>query len=196
MCRCCICQVWKTLLPIFCLPLPHLPPESAETGPTSAVADIVDFKAMAAEQNCCAETQHLLGGSSLQLAFRQAGNQHLVSDVSTGIFRPIVLQKFIKETFFSIFTKFHIWGGSPLGVWCLLGLSGEGSPPTSSPGCEPASTGSRPRFIATCACSPSQSPSYSDVFLISTLIWWDPYSIVAVAISFSLSFIAHPNGWK
>jgi hypothetical protein len=31
-----------------------------------------------------------------------------------------------ENTFFSIFTTFHIWGGSPPGIWCLLGLSGEG----------------------------------------------------------------------
>jgi hypothetical protein len=100
------------------------------------------------------------------------------------------------STFFSIFTTFHIRGGSPLDIWCLLGLSGEGLPPTSPPGREPASTASRPRFIATRACSCSRSPSRSNIFFISTSIWWDPYSTVAVAISFSLSWIAHPNGWK
>jgi hypothetical protein len=36
------------------------------------VADPVDFEVMAAEQNRCAETQQLLGGSSLKLAFPQA----------------------------------------------------------------------------------------------------------------------------
>jgi hypothetical protein len=34
-----------------------------------AEADPVDFKAMAAEQNRCAEMQCLLAGSSLKLAF-------------------------------------------------------------------------------------------------------------------------------
>jgi hypothetical protein len=101
-----------------------------------------------------------------------------------------------EKTFFSIFTTFHIRGGSRLDIWCLLGLSGEGSPPKSPPAREPASTASRPRFIATRACSCSRSPSRSDIFLISTSIWWDPYSTVVVAISFSLSLIAHPNGWK
>jgi hypothetical protein len=67
-------------------------------------ADPVDFEAMAAEQNRCAETQRLLGGSSLQLAFRQAGTQRLAGDVSTGIFRPMVPQKFRKDIFF----HFHI----------------------------------------------------------------------------------------
>jgi hypothetical protein len=62
---------------------------------TAAVAaDPVDFKAMATEQNSCAETQHLLGRTSLKLAFRQAGAHRLAGDVSTGVFRPIVPQKF------------------------------------------------------------------------------------------------------
>jgi hypothetical protein len=56
----------------------------------------VDFKAMAAEQNRCTETQRLLGGSSLQLAFRQLGTQCLAGNVSTGVFHPIVPQKFRK----------------------------------------------------------------------------------------------------
>jgi hypothetical protein len=131
---------------------------------------------MAVEQNHCAEMQRLCGGSSLQLAFCQAGTQCLASDVLSSVFLPIVPQKFLKDIF-SIFTTFHIWGGSPPGVWCLLGLSGEGLPLTLPPGREPASTASRPRFIATRACSCSQSPSRSNIFLISTLIWWDPYTV-------------------
>jgi hypothetical protein len=106
----------------------------------------------------------------------------LAGDVSTGIFRPIVPQKFRKD-FFSVFTTFHTWGGSPPRIWCLLGLSGESSPRTSPPGGEPASTASRPRF--TSACSRSQSPSCSNVFLISTLIWWDPYSTVTYNLIFT-----------
>jgi hypothetical protein len=95
------------LLPIFCLALPH-PPESAETVAASSTADPVDFEAMAAEQNHCAEMQCLLGGSSLQLAFRQAGTQHLAGDVSTGIFCPIVPQKFRKDIFFHFHNISHL----------------------------------------------------------------------------------------
>jgi hypothetical protein len=58
---------------------------------------------MATEQNRCAETQRLLGGSSLQLAFRLAGAQRLAGDVSTGVFHPIVPQNFLKD----IFAHFH-----------------------------------------------------------------------------------------
>jgi hypothetical protein len=44
----------------------------ATTGSIAAVspADSVDFEEMAAEQNRCSETQRLLGGTSLKLAFR------------------------------------------------------------------------------------------------------------------------------
>jgi hypothetical protein len=58
---------------------------------------------MDTEQNHCAETQRLLGGSSLKLAFRQIGAQRLGGDVATGVFHPIVPQKFIK----AIFLHFH-----------------------------------------------------------------------------------------
>jgi hypothetical protein len=54
----------------------------------------VDFEAMATKQNRCTEMQRLLGGSSIQLAFCQAGTQCLVGDVSTGVFHPNVKQKF------------------------------------------------------------------------------------------------------
>ncbi len=70
---------------------------------------------MATEQNRCAETQRLLSGSSLKLAFRQAGVQGLV--VSMGVFHPIV-------------KAFPTLGGWPLGALCLLGLSGAASPTT------------------------------------------------------------------
>jgi hypothetical protein len=86
------------------------------------VADLVDFKAMAAEQNHSTETHHLLGGSSFQLAFRPAGAQHLAGNVSTGTFRPIVPKRFRKDIF-SIFTTFHIPGGSPPGVWYLFPIT-------------------------------------------------------------------------
>jgi hypothetical protein len=101
-----------------------------------------------------------------------------------------------EKTLFPIFTTFHIPGGPPPGVRYLLGLSEEDWPATSLPGRGPASTASKPRSIATHACSPSQSPSRSGIFLIFTSNWWDPYSILAVLTLFSLSLITHPNGWK
>ncbi len=47
-------------------PSPQLEPSGTVT--TAAEADPVAFEAMATKQNRCAETQHLLSGSSLKLA--------------------------------------------------------------------------------------------------------------------------------
>jgi hypothetical protein len=80
-------------------------PNQATTGSVAAAsaADPVDFEEMAAKQNSCPDTQHLLGGISLKLAFRQTGAQRLAGDVATGNFRPIVPLKFRKN----IFDHFH-----------------------------------------------------------------------------------------
>jgi hypothetical protein len=80
-------------------------PNQTTTGSvaTALAADPVDFKEMAAEQNHCPETQRLLGGTSLKLAFCQTGAQRLAGDISTGTFRPIVPLKFRNN----IFDHFH-----------------------------------------------------------------------------------------
>jgi hypothetical protein len=76
-------------------------PNQTTTGSVAATsaADPVDFEEMASKQNCCPETQHLLGGTSLKLAFRKTGAQSLAGDVSTGNFHPIVPLKFRKTSF-------------------------------------------------------------------------------------------------
>jgi hypothetical protein len=63
-------------------------PNQATTGSVAAAlaADPVDFEEMATEQNCCPETQRLLGDTSLKLALRQTGAQRLAGDVSIGNF--------------------------------------------------------------------------------------------------------------
>jgi hypothetical protein len=63
----------------------------------------VDYEEMAVEQNRCMETQRLLSNTSFKLAFCQTAAQCLACDVSTGVFRPIVGQKFRKN----IFAHFH-----------------------------------------------------------------------------------------
>jgi hypothetical protein len=67
-------------------------PNKTTAGSVAATtgADPVDFQEMAAKQNRCLETQSLLGGTSLKLAFRQTGAELLAGDVSIGNFRPIV----------------------------------------------------------------------------------------------------------
>jgi hypothetical protein len=49
--------------------------------PAAAMAPPIDFEEMAAEQKCCPDMQRLLSGTSLTIAFKQAGTQRLASDV-------------------------------------------------------------------------------------------------------------------
>ncbi len=125
---------------------------------------------------------------------KQALNASLAMS-QQAFFAPLS-HKNSEQTFFSIFTTFHIWRGSPPGVRCILGMSGEFLPPTSPFGPSlpplPAGQDSSPHAPAATA----NPPSCSNVSLICTLIWWDPCSTVAVAISFLLSLTAYPNGWK
>jgi hypothetical protein len=65
----------------------------------AAAADLVNFKEMAAEQQRCPETQQLLGGTSLKIAFCQTGAQRMAGDISTGTFCPIFPLKFRKDIF-------------------------------------------------------------------------------------------------
>jgi hypothetical protein len=67
--------------------LSHPNQTTAGSVPATTAADPVDFEEMAAEQNRCPETQHLLGGTSLKLPFRQTGAHHLAGDISTGNFQ-------------------------------------------------------------------------------------------------------------
>ncbi len=128
----------------------------------ASAADPVDFEEMAAKQNRCPETQRLLGGTSLKLAFCQTGAQRLAGDVSRGNFRPMVPLKFRKN----IFDHFHNV------VLFHLGLCGAVCPVTSPPGPAGVWPASGARSTATQAWSPSPSPSRNGVFLIYMLIWW------------------------
>ncbi len=175
---------------------------------------------MAAEQNRCPETQCLLGGTSLKLAFRQTGAQRLAGDVSTGNFCPIVPLKFRKEalntwlemfpqaifaqlspsnsekTLLIIFTMLLTPGGSPPVVLFHLGLCGPVFPATLPPGPAGVWPASGARSTAIHAWSPSPSPSRNGIFLIYMLIWWAHCSTVIILIIYLLSLIARPSGWK
>jgi hypothetical protein len=76
-------------------------PNQTTTGSVAAMsaADPVDFGEMAAKQNHCPETQHLLSGTLLKLAFHQTGTQRLAGDISTGNFCPMAPLKFRKNHF-------------------------------------------------------------------------------------------------
>jgi hypothetical protein len=110
------CPVRKMLLPIFSRPPPP-PPEPFGTVTIKAVVDTVDFEAMAAEQNGRAKMQRLLGVSSLKILFRQAGAQRLVGDVSTGVFRPVVPEKFRKYICLNLHNISH---PGRLASWCMI----------------------------------------------------------------------------
>jgi hypothetical protein len=58
------------------------------------VAAAADFELMAVKQNRSPEMRRFLGGSSLTIAYRQAGTQHLVCDIFTDVFHPVVPEKF------------------------------------------------------------------------------------------------------
>jgi hypothetical protein len=83
--------------------VPSKTPPAAETNhahlqelaaTTSAETDPIDFQDMAAEQATCPETQRLIaGGSSLKIEFQDIQGHRLAGDSSTGVWRPLVLQK-------------------------------------------------------------------------------------------------------
>ncbi len=154
-------------------------------GPTGTVAaaaeaDPVNFEAMAAEQNSCAETQRLLDGTSLKLAFRA---HRLAGDVSTGVFRPIVLQKFRRDIFLNLH-NILILGGLPPVALSLLDSSGAVCPATSRHGRNLASAASRARFTAMSDFSLCRSPSHNVAFLTFTSIWWDRCNLVITVRTF------------
>jgi hypothetical protein len=150
---------------------------------------------MATEQNRCPETQRLLGGTSLELAFCQTGAQRLAGDVSTGTFHPIVPLRFRKD----IFSHFHIVAHtgrlaslriiSSRFVW--RGLAGNIT--TWIHECLAYQGG---KIHHHTLLAPSPSPSRSDFFLTFMFIWWARYNTVLILIIFSPSLITHPNGWK
>jgi hypothetical protein len=133
-------------------------PNQTITGSVAAMsaADPVDFEQMAAKQKHCPETQRLLGGTTLKLAFLQTGAQRLAGDVSTGNFCPIVPLKFRK----TLFDHFH-------SVAHPVRLCGAVFPATSPPGPMGFWPASGARFTATQAWFSSPSPSQNGVFLTS-----------------------------
>jgi hypothetical protein len=95
----------------------------------------VDFEEMAAEQNRCAATQRLLGGTSLKLAFRQTGpalNAWLVTFLLAS--SDQLFLKYSGKIFSHIFTMLLIPGGLPPVVLFHPGLCGTDYPATSLPG--------------------------------------------------------------
>jgi hypothetical protein len=151
---------------------------------------------MATKQNCCPETQHLLGGTSLKLAFARQSLNAWLKMFPLAIFTQLFPSNSEKKTFLIIFTILPTLGGSPPIVLFHLGLCGAVFPAMSPPGPAGVWPASRARSTATHAWSPSPSPSCNAVFLIYMLIWWAHCSTVIVLIIFLPLLIAHLSGWK
>jgi hypothetical protein len=150
---------------------------------------------MAAEQNRLAETQRLLGDSSLKHAFRQAGSQCLAGDVSTGVFCPIVPQKFRKDIFSHLHNISHpgrlaswsmvssrlVWRGvaNNITIWSCACLH-----------CQQAKIHRHARLLPQPIPIPPCRFSHLHIDLVG------PLQYSGGAISFSLPLIADPNGWK
>jgi cleavage and polyadenylation specificity factor subunit 1 len=61
------------------------PPQPPAAGPAA-----IDFQALAAAQQSCPEVAAMSSSPSLQIVRRPAGDAHLLGDISTGTFRPLV----------------------------------------------------------------------------------------------------------
>ncbi len=89
---------------------------------------------------------------------------------------PLSQQNSEKTFFFCTCTTFPMLGVSPLGVLCLLDLSGASSPTASPTGRDPACTANRARSTTTPACCRSQSPSL-DRSLLTSISTDGPFTI-------------------
>jgi hypothetical protein len=58
--------------------------------PPAAAPAAIDFQALAAAQQSCPEVAAMSSSPSLQTVRRPAGDAHLLGDISTGTFRPLV----------------------------------------------------------------------------------------------------------
>ncbi len=58
----------------------------------AAIADAqaVDFSAMVAAQRSCPEVAEMMNSTTLQITTQAVGDDTLLGDVSTGVFRPLV----------------------------------------------------------------------------------------------------------
>jgi hypothetical protein len=75
----------------------------------AAIADAqqVDFSAMAAVQRACLEVAEMMNSSTLQITTQAVGHETLLGDVSTGVFRPLVLIQHREAVFQSLHTIHH-----------------------------------------------------------------------------------------
>jgi hypothetical protein len=171
--------------------MPSPPPKLTEDVAATAATTPNDFTEMATEQNCCPETQRLLGGSSLIIAFQQAGTHCLVAHVSTGIFFPMVQAKFRKDifSFAQYLTPREV--GPPSScvsryVWHSLARDVVAWAKT----CLHYQQSKTHRHIRTW---PLHIPIPQRCFPTFILTWWACYNLLIIAITFLPLLTPHPN---
>ncbi len=72
-----------------------------------AEAQPVDFSAMAAAQRSCPEVAEMMNSTTLQIATQAVGDDSLLGDVLTGVFRPLVPIQHRETVFQSLHSKHH-----------------------------------------------------------------------------------------
>ncbi len=75
----------------------------------AAIADAqpVDFSAMAAAQRSCPEVAEMMNSTTLQITTQAVGDDTLLGDVSTGVFRPLVPVQYREAVFQSLHSIHH-----------------------------------------------------------------------------------------
>ncbi len=91
----------------------------------AAIADTqpVDFSAMVAAQRSCPEVAEMMNSTTLQITTQAVGDDTLLGDVSTGVFRPLVPIQH-REGVFSHYTPYTTPECGRLASSSLLGSAG------------------------------------------------------------------------
>ncbi len=74
---------------------------------TIADAQPIDFAAMAAAQRSCTEVAEMMNSTTLQITNQVVGDEPLLGDVSTGVFRPLVPIQHREAVFQSLHAIHH-----------------------------------------------------------------------------------------
>jgi hypothetical protein len=75
----------------------------------AAIADAqpIDFAAMAAAQRSCTEVAEMMNSTTLQITTQAVGDELLLGDISTGVFRPLVPIQHKEAVFQSLHAIHH-----------------------------------------------------------------------------------------
>ena len=75
----------------------------------AAITDgqLVNFSGMAAAQRSCPEVAEMMNSSALQITTQAVGDETLLGDISTGVFRPLVPIQHREAVFQSLYAIHH-----------------------------------------------------------------------------------------